>query len=390
MTKPNYAASHRTVRISAKRFEQSPFFDLYAAPDMELGVYAKRFYPLTLREDPVEHYWTLRRRVVLFDVPERPIEIEGPEAVTLLERVFARPISTLKPGQARYAIACTPQGGILMDGVLIRRGDERYWYVQADGEFESWLLAHADGLDVAVRDPKSWVLQIQGPKAYEVLHAASGGGIDETFGYFRTGEFDIGGQQLLVSRTGWTGELGFEVYTQGSDTDCVALWEHLTTHGKPHGMVFSALESMGIRRIEAGILDNGTDMDPTMTPYQAGLGAFIDLEKVGFVGREALREADQRPLLFGLACAGKTPLAGFEVCDGTTAVGRMTTGAWSPFLKKGIGYVRFDTAGDWLGRQMLLRDRDGDMHPCEVVVLPFYDPEKRIPRGIDREIPSRP
>ncbi len=390
MKKLNYAASHQTVRISAKRFEQSPFFDLYANPDMILGVYARRFYALSLGEDPLERYWTLRRKVVLFEVPERPIEISGPDAATLLEKVFARPVSNLKQGRARYAVACTPAGGILMDGVLIARGADRFWYVQADGEFDTWLAAHSDGLDVNVSDPKSWVLQIQGPNAYKVLHDATGGGLDESFGYFHTGEFDLGGQRLLVSRTGWTGELGFEVYTEGAATDCIALWEHLKARGEPHGMQFSSLECMGIRRIEAGILDNGTDMDPSMTPYEAGLGAFVDLDKQGFVGREALLDADRRSLLFGLTCAGDVPFAGLELLDGDAVVGRMTAGAWSPFLDCGVGYVRFASPGDWLGETLSLRTREGTMQDCKVVELPFYDRDKRIPRGLDRTIPAPP
>ena len=387
MSKSNYASSHETLRISAKRFERSPFTHRYDTPGAVYGVYAKRFYPLSLGTDPVEQYWTLRRKVALFDVPERPIAVEGPDAVALLERVFARRISTLKPGRARYAIACTPSGGILMDGVLICHDENRFWYVQADGEFDHWLSAYAEDLNVELSDPKSWVLQIQGPRSYDVLHAATGGALDESFKYFHAGEFDLGGQRLLVTRTGWTGELGYEVYTSGSDSDCDALWDHLMHHGAPYGMIFSALESMGIRRIEAGIHDNGTDIDPSMTPYAAGLGAFVDLDKEGFVGREALLEADRRQLLFGLTCAGDVPFAGLEVLDDGVAVGRMTSGAWSPCLDLGVGYVRFDGPGDWLARTLSLKARDGSEQPCEVVSLPFYDPEKRIPRGLDREIP---
>ncbi len=387
MNKPNYASSHPTVRISAKRFEQSPYVEKYGTPDTVFGVYARRFYALTLGDDPVEKYWTLRRKAMLFDVPERPIEIHGPGAVALLERVFTRPIASLKTGRARYAIACAPDGGIIMDGVLIRLADERFWYVQADGEFDNWLGAQASGLDVQVSDPKSWVLQVQGPNALKVMQAATGGAMDDTFGYFHAAIFDLGGQRVLVSRTGWTGERGYEIYSQGAATDCPALWDHLMDCGHAHGLEYSSLESMGIRRIEAGILDNGSDMDPTMTPFDAGLGMFVDLEKPGFVGRDALLKADRTPLLFGLTCATETPFADLEVLVGDTAAGRMTAGAWSPYLECGIGYVRFAQAGDWIGKTVFLRARDGALHDCAVVELPFYDPEKRIPRGLDTDVP---
>jgi len=377
----NYASAHGTVHISAKRFEPSPYSDKYGRDDVVYGIYCRRFYPLSLGEDPIEQYWKLKRGVLLFDVPEKPLEIKGPGAVALLDRVFSRRIDNLKPWRARYAVACTPQGGVQMDGVLIRMAEDHFWYVQADGEFESWLHAHSHGLDVEITDPKSRVLQIQGPKALDVLKSATAGQVADSFGYFHAAKFNFGGQQLLVTRTGWTGELGFEVYSEAA-TDHGALWDHLMAAGAPRGMALSAAESMGIRRLEAGILDYGTDMDHSMTPYEAGLGDFVDLGKTDFVGREALAKVDQGSLLFGLSCAETAPLAGLQVLDGSTVVGHMTAGAWTPYLEKGIGFVRFNRKGDWLGRKFSLCSPDGNLHGCDIVSLPFYDPEKKIPRGL--------
>lgn len=385
MEQSNYAASHPTLRLSAKRFTASPYIDKYATEDMVFGLYCGRFYAVTVGEDPIEQYWKLRSEVVLYDVPEKPLEIRGPDAIALLDRVFVRRIDNLKLWRARYAIACTPQGGILMDGVLIRLAEDRFWYVQADGEFESWLLAYAEGLDVSVSDPQSRVLQIQGPAALDVLRVATGGRVPDKLGYFHAGRFDFGGQQLLVSRTGWTGEIGFEVYSDGATTDHHALWDHLMLHGASRGMQFSSVESMGIRRLEAGILDNGTDIDRSMTPYEAGLGAFVDLEKAGFVGRNALLNADRGCRLFGLTCDGTVPRSGLEVWDGDHPVGHTTAGAWTPYLNTGIGFVRFDRHGEWPGRKLSLNDRDGNKYDCEIVSLPFYDPEKKIPRGLPLE-----
>ncbi|MFT5401023.1 MAG: glycine cleavage system aminomethyltransferase T, partial [Gammaproteobacteria bacterium] len=272
MKKQNYATAHASLRLSAKRFEQSPYLEKYDCDELLFGLYARRFYPLSLGQDPVEQYWQLRRGVMLYDVPEKPLEIKGPDALALLERVFTRRISDLKLWRARYAIACTPQGGIVMDGVLIRLAEDHFYYVTADGDFEQWLFAHSAGLEVKINDPRSRVLQIQGPKSLDLLRDAVGGRLPEPFGYFHAGMLDFGGQHLLTSRTGWTGELGFEIYSVGATTDHSALWDHLIDVGKSHGMQFSSAESMGIRRIEAGILDYGTDIDMQMTPYQAGLG----------------------------------------------------------------------------------------------------------------------
>ena len=382
-----HADATKTVRISARRFEPSPFHDLYANPETVLGVYAGRMYSVFNGDDPVAAYWALRRKAALYDVPERPVQIEGPDVVPFLERIFARRISNLKAGRGRYAIACTPDGGVFMDGILFKLSENKFWYVQPDGALEAWLIAHSEGFDVTVSDPHSRVLQIQGPNSLAIMGAASNGKIDENMGYFHAGFFDLGGQEVYVSRTGWTGELGFEIYTQGTATNCVRLWNHLIEVGKPHGMVFSSLRSMEIRRIEAAILDNGTDMDMSMTPYQAGLGAFIDLEKEGYVGRAALLRADRRTLLYGIKCDAVVPAMNCEILDGPETVGRVTAGAQSPYLKCGIGYVRFREPGAWAGRALSLKTGSGEMFPCTVVDLPFYDPEKRIPRGLDRSIP---
>jgi len=382
MNNRNYAAAHPSLRISCKRFEQSPYLEKYQQDDILFGVYAGRFYPLSMGEDPVEQYWQLRRSVTLFDVPEKPLEIRGPDAVALLEKVFCRRIDNLKYWRARYAIACTPQGGIVMDGVLIRLAEDHFWYVIADGEFESWLLAHSEGLDVRVLDPKSRVLQIQGPKSMELLRAATND-VPDDFAYFHAGMFDFGGQKMLVSRTGWTGEVGFEIYSNGATTDHSALWDHLVAAGKAYDMTFCSAEAMGIRRIEAGIIDNGTDIDIHMTPYEAGLGAFVDLDKADFVGKNALLEAKQSCALFGLSCKTVTPLSGLMVNDASEVVGCMTTGAWTPYLGMGIGFVRFKQVGDWLGRELLLIDAEGAEHPANIVELPFYDAGKKIPRGLE-------
>ncbi|MEM7345520.1 MAG: aminomethyltransferase family protein [Chloroflexota bacterium] len=347
-----YADAHPTVRLSGFRFEQSPFIEKYLSDQILFAIYCERFYPLSIGEDVVEAYWKLRQGVLLYDVPEKPLEIKGPDAVTLLEKVFTRPIDTLKVWRARYAIACTADGNVLMDGVLIRLAADYFWYVKANGEFETWLKAHAAGLDVVVSDPHSRVLQIQGPKSLEVLKAAVDEPVPDTFGYFHAGMFTFAGQELLVSRTGWTGEMGIEVYTTAA-TDHHALWDHLLECGNPYGLEFGSASSMGIRRIEAGILDYGTDIEPDMTPYAASLGAFVDLDKPDFIGKSALEIADKTNLLFGVVCESATPVVGSKLSLDDTIVGHVLVGEWSLTLDKGIAYVRFYAPhadqDSWLG-----------------------------------------
>jgi aminomethyltransferase len=210
--------------------------------------------------------------------------------------------------------------------------------------------------------------------------------IDQKMGYFHAGFLDLGGKQVYVSCTGWTGELGFDIYSRGDQTDYHRHWQHVIDAGTLHGMVYGSISSMEVRRIEAGILDNLMDFDISMTPFQAGLGNFLDLDKEGFVGREALREVDRRTLLYGLKCPSATPAMNSDILDGHETIGRVTAGAWSSFLDCGIGYVRFDQPGDWAGRNLELKTSAGENVPCEIIDLPFYDLEKRIPRGLDRTI----
>lgn len=375
------------VAVSARRFEESPFIARYDTSKMVRGVYAGRFFAVYAGEDYLEKYWLLRRRALIFDVPEKPVEISGPDAVPFLERLLTRRVSTMTEGRGYYALACTPQGGIFMDGVVFKLAENRFWYVQADGPFEAWLSAFSAGFDVTIFDPRSRVLQIQGPASITIMNAASGGVIDDSMRYFRSGFFDLGGQSLYVSRTGFTNELGFEVYCDGANTDHLALWDHLMAAGESHGMEFSSTRALTIRRIEGGILGNTTDMDASMTPFEAGLGAFVDLEKGDFIGRDALVDADRRPLLFGLTCVSATPSSGSEILDGEAVVGHITAGVPSPTLGLGIGYARFTGPGDWVGRRMALRLPDGSTHASEIVDLPFFDREHKIVRGLDRTIP---
>ncbi|MGB2839314.1 MAG: aminomethyltransferase family protein [Actinomycetes bacterium] len=375
-----------TVTISARRFEQSPYYDQYVNDATVMGAYAGRYYPVFNGEDPVATYWNLRRKVVLYDVPEKPWQIEGPDVVPFLERVFARRVGDLKQDRARYAIACAPDGGVFMDGILFRLADEQYWFVQPDGALEAWLIAMSEGYDVRISDPHSRVLQIQGPLSGAVMSSLADGATDR-LGYFHAGHFDINGQQLYVSRTGWTGEVGYEIYSGGASTDHARLWTDLVAAGEAQGMSFGSISSMELRRIEAGILDNLTDFDLTMTPFAAGLADFIDLDKEGFVGRDALLQADRRPRLYGLTCSGSTPDYQGAVFQDGVPVGWVTAAAWSPSLECGIGYVRFTEPGDWLGDTVSVETSDGATVPASVVPLPFLDPEKRIPRGLDTKVP---
>ena len=380
---------NKTIKISARRFEESPYIERTDSPKMVRGVYAGRYFPISIGEDAIEKYWLLRQKALIFDVPEKPVEISGKDAIPFLEKILTRKISSIKEGRGYYSLACTPQGGIFMDGVIFKFSENKFWYVQADGPFEDWLLAHSENFDVKISDPKSRVLQIQGPASIDIMKEASKGNIDESMPYFRSGFFNLGGQDLYVSRTGFTNELGFEIYSDGYKTDHLALWDHLIECGKPYGMELSSSRAMTIRRIEGGIFGNLTDIDTTMTPFEAGLGFFVNMDKGDFIGREALSKKNKGTCLFGVTCATDTPTSGSKVMEGENIVGHITAGVPSPTLKLGIGYVRFYEPKEWPGKKLKLKLPNGKIHDCNVVKLPFFDHDKKIVKGMDRSIPKR-
>ena len=380
---------NQTIQISARRFEESPFIQRTNTSNMVRGVYAGRYFPMKIDEDPQEKYWLLRQKALLFDVPEKPIEISGKDSVSFLNKVLTREISKTKIGRGYYALACTPKGGIFMDGVLFRFDEEKFWYVQADGPFEDWLIAHSSNYDIQIKDPKSRVLQIQGPASIDIMKLASSGKIDENMPYFTSNFFDLGGQTLYVSRTGFTNELGFEIFCDGFKTDHLALWDYLIECGKPYGMQFSASRAMTIRRIEGGIFGNLTDIDTTITPFEAGLGYFVNMDK-DFIGKDALIKKDKRTCLFGITCKTVVPKAGSKIKINDEQVGYITAGVPSPTLQQGIGYVRFYEPNDYMNKEIEIILTDNSSHTGVVVDLPFYDKEKKIVKGIDRSIPIKP
>ncbi len=364
----------RYDRLRASPFV--PFYEDRIGPDASFTVYSGHMSPGYLDEDVETEYWHLRRQATLFDVPEHAIEFVGPDAARFLDRLMPRRVAPMKVGRCRYGFMCYPDGGILMDGILVRLAEDRFRYVLADGEIFGWLKAHQPDFDVEIVDTTDWVLQVQGPRSLDVLAALCEGGAPDPFPYFGAARVMMAGEPLLATRTGWTSEVGFELYVP-ENADHGALWDHLTGVGGRHGLRFAAMACMNIRRIEAGILNNGTDMSPAMTPFAAGLGRFVDLDKEGFIGRDALLAADRRPRLVGLKAHGRIEAGMALSLDGQT-VGRLTVTALSPYLGHYVGYALFEEAGDWTGCQVACGD---DRVQGETLDLPFYDPEKLIPRG---------
>ncbi len=373
------------LNVSSHRFLRSPFFRFYDCPEARYGVYNQRLYPLDLGGDALAEYWRLRHNAMLYDVPERPLEISGPDAVKFLDKALVRRTGSLGVNRAAYGLACDVQGGLLMDGVLMRLAEDRFWYVIADGEFLPWLEAQAIGMDVRVFDPGVWALQVQGARALEILQAVAEPAPGPDWRYFGVAQGVIGGQPVVLSRTGWTGELGFEIYTSINGTHNEALWNTLLTAGAPFGLQSGALASMTMRRIEAGILDYGTDFDRGLNPWQVGLGRFVDMERSDFIGRAALAQCDRTLRLTGLRCDGGVPLRGAAVRSSSGVAGHVTASARSPQLGCGIGYLRFEGPVPAPGTRIDVAT-DAGAQQGVITEPPFFDPEKRIARGLPLQV----
>ena len=364
--------------ISDRRFLRSPFFNCYHHEDVLYGLYNNRLYPLSCGYDDQDHYKHLRKYCCLYDVPETPLRITGKDKEKFLEKIFTRNIDKIKTGRAVYAFACNHDGGILMDGVLMHPNEDEFIYVQANGDFINWATANIGSLDVKIEDFNSWVLQIQGPTSLNVLSKITNINLKE-FTYYSCSKVKILNKDFYVSRSGWTGEKGFELYSDGDNFSGEDIWNYLLEAGKEERLIASDIASMHIRRIEAGILDYGTDFDQRFDPFDLGLQKFIDFDKSDFIGKEALAKKKKSPIkIRGIKCPSEKPIVDDELhsLDGKV-IGSVTAGAWSPFLETGIAIVQLncDLESD---SELKLKTNTG-MHDVKICDLPFHDKEKNIP-----------
>ncbi len=358
--------------------------------DPEYGLYNGRLTPTSLSNATAdEMYWKVRREVILRHTGELPIEIVGSDAERLLDRVFTRDVSKVRVGRCSYQFACYYDGGMINDGVLLRLAGDRFWMAQADGDLYNWYKAHAADLDVRISDPQVWVSQVQGPRSLEVLAAAVDGDMPAPFRYFDMAEVTIADQPVVLSRSGFTNELGWEFY-MGPDIDHRAVGDRILEVGEPFGMIITSTDVFRARRIEAGLLNAGSDFDDTTTPFAVGLGDFLDFEKPDFIGRAALVDADRRCRTWGMKVAGGIAALGRTMDRGGESVGRVCSSGWSPYQQCGVAIVRLDDPDGGPGDRFGVRCSDGGVHTGELCTLPMYDAERLIPRGKLVDIPELP
>ncbi len=342
----------------------------------------------TLYDDDLKEYWHLLNHVTLWDVAvERQVEITGPDAARFTQLLTPRDLSKTAVGQCKYVVICAPDGGIVNDPILLKLAEDRFWLSLADSDallFAMGVQAFA-GMDVELREPDVSPLQVQGPRSKDVIRKLFGDDVMNLKYYWCT-EAEVDGIPLVISRTGWTGEVGYEIYlrdgSRGAD-----LWDTVMDAGQEFDI--RPIAPSDQRRMEAGIFNYGNDMDLTNNPFEVtGLERLVELDNDNvFVSREALTRiaaAGVSKKLVGVRIDGPPLPMWLEdfwpVTKDGAVVGRLTSASYSPRLDMNMGYawvpIGFASEGTVLQIEAPI-----DAMAATVVALPVLDPKKDVPKS---------
>jgi aminomethyltransferase len=366
------------------QIRKSPYFDATVRWGAQgFSVYNHMYIPRDFG-DPEQNFWNLVNDAILCDVAvERQVEITGPDAARFVQLLTPRDLSKMAVGQCKYILITNAQGGILNDPILLRLAENHFWISLADSDILLWAqgVAVHSGLDVTITEPDVSPLQLQGPKSGLIMQDLFGPDIAD-LRYYWLREMDLDGIPLIVSRTGWSSELGYEIYLRDS-AHGDALWEQIMAAGLPHGLKPGHTSS--IRRIEGGMLSYHADADINTNPYELGLGRLVNLDiEADFIGKAALAQIHaegpkRQQIGLVLDCA---PLSGpntrfWPITQNGAQVGKVTSAVYSPRLQKNIALAMVDTAAAVLGAQVEVATGSGVVG-AQVVERPFYDPKKTI------------
>ena len=369
------------------QIRRGPFFDAtvrWGARDF--SVYNHMYIPRDFG-DPEQNFWNLINEAVLCDVAvERQVQIKGPDASKFVQMMTPRDLSKMQVGQCKYIILTNQFGGILNDPVMLKISNDCYWFSLADSDILFWAqgLAVNSKFDVEITEPDVSPIQLQGPKSKDIMVKIFGEEIlDIKYYWFK--RFNLNGIDLLISRTGWSSEFGYELFLLNFD-DGDALYETLMQSGKELGL--HPGHTSTIRRIEGAMLSYHSDMDINTNPFELGLDKFIDLDKdFDFVGKEALlkiKEDGIKRKQVGILIHDK-PMAGpnthhWDINKDNRSIGKVTSAVYSPRLKLNIGLAIVDIDFSDIGSTFSV-NIDNSWVDAEIVEKPFYDPNKSIAKN---------
>lgn len=366
------------------QIRKSPYFDATVRWGAQgFSVYNHMYIPRDFG-DPEQNFWNLVNGAILCDVAvERQVEITGPDAARFVQMLTPRDLSNMAVGQCKYVLITNAEGGILNDPILLRLAENHFWISLADSDILLWAqgVAVHSGLDVRITEPDVSPLQLQGPKSGEIMRALFGDSIMD-LRYYWLREVDLDGIPLIVSRTGWSSELGYEIYLRDSaygDT----LWERIMATGTEYGLKPGHTSS--IRRIEGGMLSYHADADINTNPYELGLDRLVNPDmEADFIGKAALRRIRDEGVSrkqVGLIIDG-APMKGpnttfWPVTRGGTTVGKVTSAVYSPRLERNIALAMVSAECAHPGLTLEVATPSGPVS-ATVVERPFYDPKKSL------------
>ncbi|OWY04503.1 glycine cleavage T C-terminal barrel domain-containing protein [Thioclava sp. IC9] len=366
------------------QIRKSPYFDATVRWGAKgFSVYNHMYIPRDFG-DPEQNFWNLVNDAILCDVAvERQVEITGPDAARFVQMLTPRDLSKMAVGQCKYILITNAQGGILNDPILLRLAENHFWISLADSDILLWAqgVAVHSGLDVRICEPDVSPLQLQGPKSGQIMQALFG---DEILSlkYYWLRELELDGIPLVVSRTGWSSELGYELYLRdGSKGD--ALWERIMATGVKFGLKPGHTSS--IRRIEGGMLSYHADADINTNPYELGLDRLVNLDmEAEFIGKAALRtirDEGVTRMQVGLVIDAE-PLAGpnttfWQINQNGEEIGKVTSAIYSPRLERNIALAMVGVSHAQIGMKVEVVLPSGPTL-ATVVERPFFDPKKAL------------
>lgn len=367
------------------RLRKSPYFHASGRHGVEAYSVVNHQYHPRRYGDPVDEYWALVNDVTLWDVgAERQVEITGPDAFELTNMLTLRDLSDLEVDQCKYTLITTQDGDIISDPILLRVEEQRFWFSTAESTLLVWALAcaHWSGLDVQVKEADVGPVQVQGNKALAVMVDLFGESIRDIRRYWSK-RYELDGMNVVVSRTGFTNEDGYEIYLEEASQHADRLWETVWQAGQPHGLQVTG--PVHISRIEAGILSYDADMSLDTNPFEVAfhypwLSREIDQE-TPFIGQPALQqirdwgverklvgvEIDGEPL--GSYIDGSMPET-FPVHHDAEEVGFVSSACYSPRLEKNIGFAMVPVRLSDNGTTLQIETRHGT-ESATVVDKPF-------------------
>lgn len=370
------------------QIRKSPYFDATVRWGAKgFSVYNHMYIPRDFG-DPEQNFWNLVNAAILCDVAvERQVEVTGPDAAEFVQMLTPRDLSKMAVGQCKYILITNADGGLLNDPILLRLAENHFWISLADSDILLWAqgVAVHSGLDVSICEPDVSPLQLQGPNSGEIMKALFGESIGD-LRYYWLRELELEGIPLLVSRTGWSSELGYEIYLRDGAYGS-ALWERIMAAGAAFGLKPGHTSS--IRRIEGGMLSYHADADIHTNPFELGLGRLVNLDiEANFIGKSALRRIKAKGVerkQVGLILDG-APLRGpntsfWTITDKEETIGKVTSAVFSPRLQKNIALAMVSVDYTALGSE--LRVLVGEQQRSALVVeRPFFDPKKKITAGL--------